>query len=63
VIRLDAPAGTLQVLVADDVWAAREVLVMPQSLREANGVGMGRELFANMRLNASSAETGACSWL
>jgi phosphogluconate dehydratase len=36
---------------------------MPQALREANSVGMGRELFANMRLNASSAETGACSWL
>jgi phosphogluconate dehydratase len=63
VIRLDAPAGTLQVLVADDVWAARESVAMPQALREANSVGMGRELFANMRLNASSAETGACSWL
>ena len=63
VIRLDAPAGTLQVLVADDVWAARETAVMPPALREANGVGMGRELFAHMRRNASSAETGACSWL
>ncbi len=63
VIRLDAPAGTLQVLVADDVWAARETEVMPQSLREANGLGMGRELFAHMRRNASTAETGACSWL
>jgi phosphogluconate dehydratase len=63
VIRLDAPAGTLQVLVADDVWAARETAVMPPTLREANGVGMGRELFAHMRRNASTAETGACSWL
>jgi phosphogluconate dehydratase len=63
VIRLDAPAGSLQILVPDYVWAAREVLVMPQALREANGIGMGRELFANMRLNASSAETGACTWL
>jgi phosphogluconate dehydratase len=63
VIRLDAPAGTLQVLVADDVWAARETAVMPSALREANGVGMGRGLFAHMRRNASSAETGACSWL
>jgi phosphogluconate dehydratase len=63
VIRLDAPAGTLEVLVADDIWAARVTAVMPQSLREANGVGMGRELFAHMRRNASSAETGACTWL
>jgi phosphogluconate dehydratase len=63
VIRLDAPAGTLQVLVADEVWAARDTVVMPSTLREANGIGMGRELFAHMRRNASSAETGACSWL
>ncbi|MBB1077576.1 phosphogluconate dehydratase [Rhodoferax sp. 4810] len=62
VIRLDAPAGTLQVLVADDVWAAREAATMPEALRAANGIGMGRALFANMRRNASSAEEGACSW-
>ncbi|OQW89882.1 MAG: phosphogluconate dehydratase [Rhodoferax ferrireducens] len=63
VIRLDAPAGTLQVLVADDVWAAREAEVMPAALRTGNGIGMGRALFANMRRNASSAEEGACTWL
>jgi phosphogluconate dehydratase len=63
VIRLDAPNGNLEVLVAEDVWAARETAVMPPALREANGVGTGRELFAHMRRNASSAETGACSWL
>jgi phosphogluconate dehydratase len=63
VIRLDANTGELQVLVADVEWAAREVLSMPQALRVANGIGMGRGLFANMRLNASSAEQGACSWL
>jgi phosphogluconate dehydratase len=63
VIRLDANRGELQVLVADAPWAAREVLAMPEALRVANGIGMGRGLFANMRLNASSAEQGACSWL
>ncbi len=63
VIRLDANRGELQVLVADAPWAAREVLSMPEALRVANGIGMGRGLFANMRLNASSAEQGACSWL
>jgi phosphogluconate dehydratase len=63
VIRLDAAAATLQVLVPADVWAARPVLPMPERLRAANGVGMGRELFASMRRNAQSAESGACSWL
>ncbi|MBT3065733.1 phosphogluconate dehydratase [Rhodoferax sp. U11-2br] len=63
VIRLDAPAGTLQVMVPDAEWAAREVAHMPDALRAANGVGMGRALFASMRRNASSAEEGACSWL
>ncbi|MDD2882069.1 MAG: phosphogluconate dehydratase [Rhodoferax sp.] len=63
VIRLDANTGTLQVLVPESEWAAREVLPMPDTLRQANGVGMGRELFANMRRNALTAEEGACSWL
>ena len=62
VIRLDAPAGTLQVLVPDAEWAAREVAHMPDVLRAANGVGMGRALFAGMRRNALSAEHGACTW-
>ncbi len=63
VIRLDAPAGTLQVLVDPAEWQARELLTMPDALRAANGIGMGRELFANFRRNASTAEEGACSWL
>ena len=63
VIRLDAVAGTLQVLINDKEWAARETAVMPQSLRDANGVGMGRDLFAAMRRNAALAEEGAVTWL
>jgi phosphogluconate dehydratase len=63
VIRLDANSGTLEVRVSENVWAAREVLVMPPALRIANAMGTGRELFANMRRNASTAEEGACSWL
>ncbi len=62
-IRLDAPAGTLQVLVDAAEWAAREVLPMPASAIQANAVGMGRELFVGMRRNARSAEEGACTWL
>jgi phosphogluconate dehydratase len=63
VIRLDGVNGTLQVLVSDAEWAARPVAPMPDALRAANGVGMGRELFANMRRNALKAEEGACTWL
>jgi phosphogluconate dehydratase len=63
VIRIDAAAGRLEVLVPDAEWLAREVAVMPEHLRAANGLGMGRELFAGMRRNALTAEQGACSWL
>ena len=63
VIRLDANAETLQVLVDPAEWAARPLATMPEELRAANGVGMGRELFANMRRNALAAEQGACTWL
>ena len=63
VIRLDANTGTLAVLVSADEWAARPFASMPEELRDANGLGMGRELFAGMRRNALKAEAGACSWL
>ena len=62
VIRLDANAETLQVLVSDAEWAARPLDTMPDELRAANGIGMGRELFANFRRNALAAEEGACTW-
>jgi phosphogluconate dehydratase len=62
-IRLDGGACTLQVLVSETDWAARPLAQMPAELRAANGVGMGRELFANLRRNALKAEEGACTWL
>jgi phosphogluconate dehydratase len=62
-MRLDAVAGTLQVLVDAAEWDARPLAAMPEALRAANSVGMGRELFAGMRRNALTAEEGACSWL
>ena len=62
VIRLDANAETLQVLVSDAEWAARPLATMPEELRIGNGIGMGRELFANFRRNAMDAEEGACTW-
>ena len=63
VIRLDATAGTLQVLVSAAEWDARTIEPMPEALRDANGLGLGRELFAGMRRRALTAEEGACSWL
>ena len=63
VIRLDAVAGSLQVLVNESDWAARTTDTMPQALSDANGVGMGRDLFAAMRRNAAVAEEGATTWL
>jgi phosphogluconate dehydratase len=62
-IRLDANAGTLEVKVSAAEWAARATPNMPQDLRTGNNLGMGRELFANFRRNALTAEEGACTWL
>ena len=62
-IRLDAAAGRLEVLVPEAEWLSRKAAVMPEQLRLANGLGMGRELFAGMRRSALTAEQGACSWL
>lgn len=63
VIRLDAVAGTLEVLIDADVWNSRTPAVMPTVQGLDNAHGMGRELFAGFRRNALSAEEGACSWL
>ena len=63
VIRLDSINGALQVLVPDAEWAARQADVMPLDLRQADGVGMGRELFTGMRRRALTAEEGALSWM
>jgi phosphogluconate dehydratase len=63
VVRVDADAGTLQALVPQKEWDARPDAAMPEPLRTANGLGMGRELFAGFRRNALAAEEGGCSWL
>lgn len=62
-IRLDAVAGTLQVLIDAAEWGARPLDAMPETLRHSNALGMGRELFGGMRRNALAAEQGACTWL
>jgi phosphogluconate dehydratase len=63
IIRLDGPAGTLQVLVSDTEWDARPTATMPESAQVANALNMGRELFTGMRSHAKTAEEGALSWM
>lgn len=62
-LRLDALAGSLNVLVDETEWNARPVATMLAALQQANGRGFGRELFAGFRRHALSAEEGACTWL
>ena len=61
-IRLDAQTGDLNVLISPAEWAARSTDAMPPELRTHDSQGMGRELFASMRRNATTAEEGALSW-
>ncbi len=62
-IRVDALAGRLDLLLPPEAWTARPCATMPEGLRSANGQDLGRELFAAMRRNAGSAEQGAMTWL
>ena len=63
VVRLDAVAGQLQALVDAAEWARREPAKIGAAQVEGNSHGVGRELFAGMRRNATAAEEGACTWL
>ncbi|HET8899834.1 MAG TPA: phosphogluconate dehydratase [Rhodanobacteraceae bacterium] len=56
-IRLDAVAGTLDVLIDAAVWGAREHATANLSTQHQ---GCGRELFTLFRNAVSSADTGAC---
>jgi len=63
VIRLDARAGRLEVLVDDHDWAARVPVPRTPGQADASAHGLGRDLFAGMRRNVRSAEEGAVTWL
>jgi phosphogluconate dehydratase len=63
IIRLDAIAGTLDVLIDDITWAAREPSERSAAEAEQHAHGLGRDLFAGMRRNVRSAEEGAVTWL
>jgi phosphogluconate dehydratase len=62
-LRLDAVAGTLEALVDPAEWAARVPSERPPELAEDAAHGLGRELFAGLRRNVTSAEEGAVTWL
>ncbi|MBL8332390.1 MAG: phosphogluconate dehydratase [Rubrivivax sp.] len=62
-LRLDAVAGTLDVLVDEATWAAREPLPRDPAQAAAHAVDLGRDLFAAWRRNVKSAEEGAVTWL
>ena len=62
-IRLDAAAGTLDALVPEAQWLAREGETRDPLLAERHAHGLGRELFAGLRRHVNSAEEGACTWL
>ena len=58
-IRLDAVQGTLDVLLDEATWRAREAQAPDAAFHEAHGQGMGRELFKGLRSLVRSAEEGA----
>lgn len=57
-VRLDAAAGTLEVLLDDDAWQARTPVQVDLS---RNALGFGREMFGLFRANATGSEQGGCS--
>ena len=57
-IRIDAEAGTMDVLLDAAALAAREPATFDLA---ANRHGLGRELFAGLRAAVGSAEHGACT--
>ncbi|UTY58331.1 phosphogluconate dehydratase [Massilia sp. erpn] len=59
IIRLDAASGTLEALVASDVWHARALATADLT---PNQIGMGRELFSMFRNSVSEAEQGATTF-
>ena len=62
-VRVCANSGELSALVPAAEWDTRGNALITDDAVIDNGAGMGRELFAGMRRNVTSAEEGAISWL
>ena len=62
-VRVCANSGELTALVPAAEWDRRELAQITADAMVDNGAGLGRELFAGMRRNVTSAEEGAVTWL
>ena len=62
-VRVCANSGELTALVPAAEWDRRELAQITADAVVENGAGLGRELFAGMRRNVTSAEAGAVTWL
>jgi phosphogluconate dehydratase len=62
-VRVCANSGELSALVPAAEWDARGNALITDDAVIDNGAGLGRELFAGMRRNVTSAEEGAVTWL
>ncbi|WP_431103352.1 phosphogluconate dehydratase [Roseateles noduli] len=62
-VRVCANTGVLSALVPAAEWDRRELAQITADAVIENGAGLGRELFAGMRRNVTTAEEGAISWL
>ncbi|PIM51052.1 phosphogluconate dehydratase [Roseateles chitinivorans] len=62
-VRVCANSGELTALVPAAEWERRELAQITADAVMENGAGLGRELFAGMRRNVTSAEEGAVTWL
>ncbi len=62
-VRVCANSGELTALVPAAEWDGRELARITAEAVAENGAGLGRELFAGMRRNVTSAEEGAVTWL
>lgn len=62
-VRVCANSGELTALVPAAEWDRRELAQITADAVLDNGAGLGRELFAGMRRNVTSAEEGAVTWL
>ena len=62
-VRVCANSGELTALVSAAEWDRRELAQITADAVMDNGAGLGRELFAGMRRNVTSAEEGAVTWL
>ncbi len=62
-VRVCANSGELTALVPAAEWDRRPLAQITEEAVLENGAGLGRELFAGMRRNVTTAEEGAVTWL